>query len=288
MNEYQVVYCNGVCYWYYQDVMCYIVSFDFSVEVFGNIPYPNKAPSLRETGDDEPLEKSSKIAVWNDSIALFFYLELDPLLIDMWVMDSCSSGVEGSCPWTRHLTIGPLVGINKPTLFWANDVLFMENKDLEIVSYYLRTKKLAARSICKELFSNRVVICEKSLVSVLQRRAEKLRRCSLSVCRWVNETRKAKHGEMEQRQTKQTQASTSTAGSFESLPHMVTDEELVNCKRGLRQSRRKGVRLMLEKSIETSTSHSSPATYPPQQESIPPFTQQWMNLLAEFKKQIAI
>ncbi|GMN43933.1 hypothetical protein TIFTF001_013136 [Ficus carica] len=266
MYEYQVVYCNGVCYWYFWDIDVSIVAFDFSNELFQSIPYPEKAPRIVE--QDDALEKSSKIAVWNGSIALFIYLELDPLLIDMWVLDACSGGVEGSYSWTRHQTIEPLVGINQPVLFWGNEVLFMENKDLEIVPYHLSTKELDDRFMSTERFSNRLVICEKSLVSVLKKRtgeAQKMQ--SANMCMgWAD--KEAKHDEMVQKQTEEEQPSVIV--EIQKWLNQMTDC-LANVDVVL-QRLLPGVDPSppptIKKSIEPSTSHSSTSTDPLQQPSI--------------------
>ncbi|PON52113.1 LOW QUALITY PROTEIN: F-box associated domain, type [Trema orientale] len=90
--DYQVVYCNGFCYWYFWDWECTIVSFDIGDEVFQIIPGPKDVPMM--PGEWEVITEWTKIAVWNDSLVLFFYTKLDPIVIDMWVMNACSDGVQ--------------------------------------------------------------------------------------------------------------------------------------------------------------------------------------------------
>ncbi|GMN43932.1 hypothetical protein TIFTF001_013138 [Ficus carica] len=94
---------------------------------------------------------------------------LNPVLVKL------SSGDEDSCYWTRHLIIGPLVGIHQPVVFWDNVNLFMEDKDQEIISYNIDTKKFSGPSICMEWLSNCFVICETSLVSVLKQKSGQAR-----------------------------------------------------------------------------------------------------------------
>ena len=94
---------------------------------------------------------------------------MDPLVINMWVMDACSSGVQGSYSWTKHLTIRPLIHISFPLAFWDDDELFMENADREIIMYNLRTQQLKDRTFCcKPFVESRFVTDTKSLVSVLK------------------------------------------------------------------------------------------------------------------------
>ena len=68
-SDYQVVYCNGFCYWYFWDWGCTIVSFDFGDEVFQTIRVPLKAQVF--TTEWEELAEWTKIAVWKDSCFVF-------------------------------------------------------------------------------------------------------------------------------------------------------------------------------------------------------------------------
>ncbi|PON35992.1 F-box domain containing protein [Parasponia andersonii] len=166
--EYQVVYCSGVCYWYFWVWTCTIVSFDFGDEVFRRIPLPENVPRVEKEWN--LLAEWTKIAVWNESLVLFFYTELRPIVIDMWVRDASSVGVRGACSWTKHLTIGPLGNIKYPLAFWDPDELIMETEDGEIVFYNLQSQELNDHTVCLEPFnSNRLVTYTKSLVSVLKR-----------------------------------------------------------------------------------------------------------------------
>lgn len=160
--DYQVVYCKGVCYSYSWCWGCtIIISFDVGDEVFQIIHTPQEDQSVDEWDD---LAEWTRIAVWNESIVLFFYAQVDPIVIDMWIMDACSYS------WTKNLTIGPLVGISYPLAFWDDDELLMETKDGEIIFYNLPNRELSDHTGWLERFQrNHIVIYTKSLVSVLKR-----------------------------------------------------------------------------------------------------------------------
>ncbi|KAF4364112.1 hypothetical protein F8388_003492 [Cannabis sativa] len=167
-SDYQVVYCDGACYWYFWDGTCIIISFNVSDEVFQIIPFPENVSETEKEWDI--LAEWTKIAVWKDRLVLFFYPELDPMVIDMWVMDASSGGVCDSYSWSKHLTIGPLENISYPLAFWDADELFMETKDGEIIFYNLGSQELNDHTVSLEPFHrNRLVTYAKSLVSVVQR-----------------------------------------------------------------------------------------------------------------------
>ena len=166
--DYQVVYCDGACYWYFWDWNCTIVSFDFGDEVFEIIPMPNNVPTVEKEWDT--LAEWTKIAVWNESLVLLFYTVLDPIVIDMWVLNAYSGGVRGAYSWTKLMTIGPLEGISYPLAFWDADELFMETKEGEVIFYNLRSQELNDHTVCLEPFNrNRLVAYTKSLVPILIR-----------------------------------------------------------------------------------------------------------------------
>ncbi|XP_062104483.1 F-box/kelch-repeat protein At3g23880-like [Humulus lupulus] len=165
--DYQVVYCDGVCYWYFWYRTCTILSFDVSDEVFKIIPF--NVPFIER--EWVTLSKWTKLVVWNDRLVLFFYPELDPIVIDMWVMDASSDGVRGDYSWSKHLTIGPLENIKYPLEFWDADMLFMETKDGEFVFYNIHSKELDDHIVslgpCHGNFG--ALSYAKSLVSILKR-----------------------------------------------------------------------------------------------------------------------
>lgn len=173
-SGHQTLYCNGVCYWYYLNQGSRkIISFDVVDEVFHSILPPEKVMGVEKKWRN--LVEWSKIAVWNNSIVLFFYVKAGPAVVDMWVMDASSGGVEASYTWTKHITIGPLVGIKRPLAFLDNNVLFLETTNHKITSFNIRTRTINDLSIHLENFrNNRFVIYARTLVSILKRERKNL------------------------------------------------------------------------------------------------------------------
>ncbi|GMN60517.1 hypothetical protein TIFTF001_029607 [Ficus carica] len=85
-SEYQTLYCNGICYWYYWNCRCTkIIAFDVGDEVFHSIrPPPDNVKSSIKRWKN--LADRSKIVVWSNSIASFFYGKGGPAVIDMGIM----------------------------------------------------------------------------------------------------------------------------------------------------------------------------------------------------------
>lgn len=169
-DDHQVVYCNGVCYWCFWFFGCTILSFDVSDEVFEIIPSPKNVREIERECDT--MDEWTKIAVWKDRLVMFYYPELDPMVIDMWIMDASSGGGGGgpSYSWSKHLTIGPLENIKCPLVFWDADELIMETKDGAVIFYNLCNQKLDDHTISLQTdHQNRIVSYAKSLVSVLKR-----------------------------------------------------------------------------------------------------------------------
>ena len=130
------VFCKGGFYWSLWAYRYVIVSFDVFDEVFRSVPLPD---SLLVTRVEQ-----IKLAVWNESVALFFYPGEGraPVTIEVWVLDASFRGVKGSCSWIKKLTIGPLVNIMTPCTFWNNDELLLEAIDGRLFSYNLTSKML--------------------------------------------------------------------------------------------------------------------------------------------------
>ncbi|XP_030484873.2 F-box/kelch-repeat protein At3g23880 isoform X1 [Cannabis sativa] len=129
------VFCNGVFYWSMWARKYFIISFDVFGEVFRNIPLPDSLQFDR-----------LKLAVWNESVALFSYPENRgvsiSISIEVWVLDDCHGGVKGSCFWIKKLVVGPLVNIVTPWTFWKSDELLLEGIDGGLVSYNLDSQLL--------------------------------------------------------------------------------------------------------------------------------------------------
>lgn len=70
--------------------------------------------------------------MWKESIALVSYQLaqeiLAPQSFDIWVLMKNDSGDHGTGSWTKHLTIGPMEGVEIPLLyplvFWKSDETF--------------------------------------------------------------------------------------------------------------------------------------------------------------------
>ncbi|POO03406.1 hypothetical protein TorRG33x02_006110 [Trema orientale] len=64
-------------------------------------------------------------------------------LMEIWLLNEHfdDDNVNGS-PWIKHLSIGPLVGIDRPLQFWKSDELLMLDADGRSVSFNLATQKL--------------------------------------------------------------------------------------------------------------------------------------------------
>ncbi|EXB45340.1 hypothetical protein L484_003134 [Morus notabilis] len=106
-----------------------------STEEFHRIPLPDNVQRVNSY--------LKRLAVWNESVSLFFSPEKtqNSLSFEIWVMNDYSTSVEGPS-WTKHSTVGPLVGIHSPIAFWKRDELLMDTKDGGVVSYNLGTKRL--------------------------------------------------------------------------------------------------------------------------------------------------
>lgn len=166
------VYWNGVYYWCYwgDNGLFTITSFDFGDDVFRNISLPDYLQR-------EILEcvvhyhGLIKIDLWNESLVILCLCQNNGTFIDLWVMDfniSVAGAQEVSSSWTKHLTIGPLVGIRCPLVFWGNE-LYLKAESKEIVSYNLNTQELTHHSVRLESFWWILIVYVKSLVSVLKK-----------------------------------------------------------------------------------------------------------------------
>ncbi|GLT36186.1 hypothetical protein SLA2020_105800 [Shorea laevis] len=137
---------NGAYYWYAQAIRVVpearwslkrrnaIVVFDMTYEIFQCILMPESC----EDQDDVPASNFSLLEL-NGSLALFQYPVLgEEKSFDIWAMEEF--GVNGI--WMKILSIGPLLGIEKPLLFVNSDFLLMEGKGVRLVSYNLKTKQV--------------------------------------------------------------------------------------------------------------------------------------------------
>ncbi|XP_059670643.1 putative F-box protein At3g16210 [Cornus florida] len=129
-----------------------ILTFDLSTEVFGDIPGPQ----------DIPKSKLGILIIHNDSISVLCF---DPREVhkyfDIWVMKQ-----EGC--WTKELTIGTLVDVERALGFWKNGELFIETSTSDLILYnpnIQETKDFQNRGLYK-MERLRIFIYKESLVSI--------------------------------------------------------------------------------------------------------------------------
>ncbi|GMN51567.1 hypothetical protein TIFTF001_020712 [Ficus carica] len=106
------VNCRGVYFWWVQRLLPVykILSFDMSKDEFRSITLPDV---LRRKFDFLSL----RLMLWNESVSILFFPDYKSMdSFEIWVMDDYFSGVDGPS-WTKHLTVGPLVGIYTPLVF---------------------------------------------------------------------------------------------------------------------------------------------------------------------------
>ncbi|PON75410.1 hypothetical protein PanWU01x14_043770 [Parasponia andersonii] len=158
--QFNGLYCKGAYHWLNVGGQM-VLSFDMSEEIFYTTPLL-----------EDLYAKVKTLEVWKESLIIFYGLECSWLLsiFEMWVMVGDIGGVEGSTYWTKHLTIGPLVCIFYPLIFWKDDVLLLEGHDGRIVSYNLDTKRLRTLPLPGAAYPGHAsaYLYLKSLVSLLR------------------------------------------------------------------------------------------------------------------------
>ncbi|XP_059670659.1 uncharacterized protein LOC132316163 [Cornus florida] len=118
-------YKNGFYYWLdFGDIHYLILSFDMDNEVFRVITVRDVPTS------NIPKSRCAALSMYNDSIAIFLYdLSGVEKHFDIWSME------EDEC-WTKQLTIGPILDVERPLVSWKNGELFLERRDTaELVLY---------------------------------------------------------------------------------------------------------------------------------------------------------
>ncbi|XP_059670669.1 F-box protein At5g62510-like [Cornus florida] len=118
-------YMNGFYYWmtYYGNDIT-IFTFDMHKEIFGDIP-----------GPPVPVYYCGDIFLYNNSITLIHWDYGDERFFDIWVMKE-----EGF--WTKQLTIGPLLDVDRPLGFWKNGEIFLGTKTSDLVLYNCNTQEI--------------------------------------------------------------------------------------------------------------------------------------------------
>ncbi|XP_059670664.1 F-box/kelch-repeat protein At3g23880-like [Cornus florida] len=119
-------YLNGFYYWMADyNYLITILTFDMDKEIFGDIPGP-------------PLTKYNygDIVLHNNSITLIHWDLRDvEKCLDIWVMKEERF-------WTKELTIGPLLDVDRPLGLWKNGEVFLETNTSELVLYNCYTQEM--------------------------------------------------------------------------------------------------------------------------------------------------
>ncbi|XP_009588485.1 F-box protein CPR1-like [Nicotiana tabacum] len=143
----------------------WIVSFNFSTELFQNIPYPDGLVDMQ----------GKNLVILNECLALicyptmyFWFDEQMPQMVDIWVMKEY--GVKES--WTKEFTIGPIF-IQTPLSIWKNETeMLIESKNGELVSCNLLSQEIKNLDISGDAETLEVVVCKESLISIKKEREE--------------------------------------------------------------------------------------------------------------------
>ncbi|KAK2986261.1 hypothetical protein RJ640_021830 [Escallonia rubra] len=130
-----------------------MLSFHISTEVFQQIRLPDVCAF--------PDGNERAFLVLNESIALLLFNPSEQMYFDIWLMTEY--GIAES--WTKQFTIGPLVQVKQPLLFWKQE-LFLEKVNGQLVSYDLKSQTLKEFQVHGAQDSLRVVAYSESLVSI--------------------------------------------------------------------------------------------------------------------------
>ncbi|OIT08447.1 PREDICTED: F-box protein CPR30-like [Nicotiana attenuata] len=141
----------------------WIVSFNFSTELFQNILFP-------EGLDIEPCKS---LVVLNESLALICYTNIfypqnvvTCQSIDIWLMKKY--GVRES--WIKEFTVGPMV-IETPLSVWMNDVeLMIESNNGKLASCNLFCGEFKDLNMSGDPNTLEIVVCKESLISIKKER----------------------------------------------------------------------------------------------------------------------
>ncbi|KAK3001050.1 hypothetical protein RJ639_020459 [Escallonia herrerae] len=130
-----------------------MLSFHISTEIFQQIRLPDVCAF--------PDGNERAFLVLNESIALLLFNPSQQTYLDLWLMTEY--GIADS--WTKQFTIGPLVQIEQPLLFWKHELL-LEKFNGQLVSYNLKSQALKEFQMYGAQESLRAVAYSESLVSI--------------------------------------------------------------------------------------------------------------------------
>ncbi|KAK3015960.1 hypothetical protein RJ639_007073 [Escallonia herrerae] len=149
---------NGAFHWWADDEDHggeSMLSFHINTEVFQQIRLPDVCTF--------PDGKEKPFLVLNESIALILFDASEQTSFDIWLMTEY--GVAESS--TKLFTIGPLVQVKRPILFWKHELL-LEKANGQWVSCDLKSRRLKEIQVYGAQESFRAVAYIKSLVSINQ------------------------------------------------------------------------------------------------------------------------
>ncbi|KAK3012401.1 hypothetical protein RJ639_007071 [Escallonia herrerae] len=145
---------NGAFHWWaYDHGDEWILSFHISTEVFQEIQLPDVCAF--------PDGNERAFLVLNESIALILFDSSEQTSFDIWLM--IEYGVAES--WTKYITIGPLVHVERPVLFWKYKLL-LEKANGQLVSYDLKSQRLKEFQLYGAQESFRALVYSESLVPI--------------------------------------------------------------------------------------------------------------------------
>ncbi|KAK2989207.1 hypothetical protein RJ640_001436 [Escallonia rubra] len=130
-----------------------MLSFHISTEVFQQIRLPDVCAF--------PDGNERAFLVLNESIALLLFNSSEQTSFDIWLMTEY--GVAES--WTKQFTIGPLVQVERPVLFWKHELL-LEKASGQLVSYDLKSQGLKEFQVYGAQKSFRALVYSESLVPI--------------------------------------------------------------------------------------------------------------------------
>ncbi|KAK3015961.1 hypothetical protein RJ639_007074 [Escallonia herrerae] len=130
-----------------------MLSFHITTEVFQQIGLPEICAF--------PDGNERAFLILNESIALLLFNSSEQTSFDIWLMTEY--GVAES--WTKEFTIGPLVQVERPVLFWKHQLL-LEKANGQLVSYDLKSQGLKEYQVYGAQKSFRALVYSESLVPI--------------------------------------------------------------------------------------------------------------------------
>ncbi|KAJ4713973.1 F-box protein [Melia azedarach] len=123
LETFDSTYLNGVCYWLTKQDFQFkvILSFDMSNEVFQEIQHPSSIP---ESAD-------RTLGLHIDYLAV---LVLDENYFEIWIMKEKR--------WTKHLSVGPFIEVEKPLAFWKKGSFLVESSTGDLLLYDPITREM--------------------------------------------------------------------------------------------------------------------------------------------------